>query len=186
MRTSRCEAGCFLDPSADDVPPAAPRRAMRRCCTRCHIWHAIVLQFAGIDELKRFVSPPENAGQSDALRRVDRTTKQMTQTQIDARTTTKGACARPTGTIPCSHWPPRRTLAYVSERSTFHPGDRTSRSSPDPRATHQGELDDLGGHALDRLADRRIGRAAIGVEGTIARIDEHGIRGRPSAQRMGD
>jgi hypothetical protein len=48
-----------------------------------------VPQAAWIDEQGRFVRPPENAGSSDAFRRMDRATKRMTPEQIAERERTK-------------------------------------------------------------------------------------------------
>lgn len=48
-----------------------------------------VPQAAWIDEHGRIVRPPENAGSSDAFRRMDRVTKQMTAAQLAERERTK-------------------------------------------------------------------------------------------------
>lgn len=48
-----------------------------------------VPQAVWIDEDGRIVRPPENAGSSDAFRRMDRTTKQMTAEQLKERERTK-------------------------------------------------------------------------------------------------
>jgi hypothetical protein len=48
-----------------------------------------VPQAVWIDEDGRIVRPPENAGSSDAFRRMNRVTKQMTQEQVAAREHTK-------------------------------------------------------------------------------------------------
>ena len=48
-----------------------------------------VPQAAWIDEEGRIVRPPENAGSSDAFRRMDRVTKQMPADQVGERERTK-------------------------------------------------------------------------------------------------
>ena len=54
------------------------------------LYHMVnVPQAAWIDESGRFVRPPENAGQSDAFRKMDRATGQMTAEQIEERVRTK-------------------------------------------------------------------------------------------------
>ena len=54
------------------------------------LYHMVnVPQAAWIDEAGRIVRPPENAGQSDAFRRMDRATGQMSAEQIEERRRTK-------------------------------------------------------------------------------------------------
>jgi hypothetical protein len=48
-----------------------------------------VPQAAWIDEARRIVRPPENAGSSDAFRKMDRSTKQMAPEQVAERERTK-------------------------------------------------------------------------------------------------
>ena len=58
--------------------------------TVAELYHMVnVPQAAWIDEAGLFVRPPENAGQSDAFRKMDRATGQMTAEQIEERVRTK-------------------------------------------------------------------------------------------------